>query len=287
VYGDLDRPGLDSRFLNARLCKPGSLWTSIEVQTETASTNQVVADRARDGAAEGLVVCAEYQSSGRGRLGRTWSAPPRSALLFSVLLRPATVPAERWPLLGLLTPLVVADAVRTVGEIDARVKWPNDVLVEDRKLAGILLERIDTPDGPAAVVGIGLNVSLREAEKPHEAATSLALDGAASTDRVTVLAAILRSFESRYRAWVADGGDSAGLLPAYRELSATLGREVRAELPDGTALTGTAVDIDADGRLVLENPNGRTALAAGDVIHAAQQPATRSDESTPIEGSSW
>jgi BirA family biotin operon repressor/biotin-[acetyl-CoA-carboxylase] ligase len=272
VYGDLERPGLDSRFLNGRLCKPGSVWTRIEVLAETASTNQVVAERAKDGAAEGLVVCAEHQSAGRGRLGRTWSAPPRSALLFSVLLRPATVPAERWSWLGLLTPLAVADAVRTAGEIDARVKWLNDVLVEDRKLAGILLERIETPDGPAAVVGIGLNVSLRETEKPHEAATSLALEQAATTDRVTVLSAVLRSLESRYRTWVADAGEPLALLPSYRELSATLGREVRVELPDGTTLAGTATGIDPDGRLVLETSNGRAVLAAGDVTHATPIP---------------
>jgi BirA family transcriptional regulator, biotin operon repressor / biotin---[acetyl-CoA-carboxylase] ligase len=267
VYSDLERPGLDGRFLTGRLCRNGSLWSSIEVLAETSSTNAVVAQRARDGADEGLVVCAEHQTAGRGRLGRTWSAPPRSALLFSVLLRPATVPADRWPWLGLITPLAVADAVRTVGEIDARVKWPNDVMVEDRKLAGILLERIDTPAGPAAVVGIGLNVTLRASERPHEAATSLALEQAATTDRVTVLAAVLRSLETRYRTWTADGGDPAAQLASYRELSATLGQEVRAELPDGTTLTGKAADLDAEGRLVLDTATGRTTLAAGDVIH--------------------
>jgi len=268
VYSDLERPGMDQRFLTGRLCKPGSLWTGIEVLDETESTNAVVAERARDGAAEGLVVCAEYQTAGRGRLGRTWSAPPRSAVLFSILLRPATVPPARWPWLGLLTPLAVADAVRAVGEIDARVKWPNDVLVEDRKLAGILLERVEAGDGTAAaVVGIGLNVSLRHSERPHEAATSLALENAATTDRVTVLAAVLRAFEQRYLAWVAAGGDPAAVLPSYRGLSATLGREVRAELPDGTTLTGTAADVDTDGRLVIDGPGRRTALAAGDIVH--------------------
>ncbi len=267
MFSDLDRPGLDERFLSGRLCKPGSLWTAIEVLDETESTNAVVAERARQGEAEGLVVCAEYQTAGRGRLGRSWVAPPRSALLFSVLLRPATVPAARWPWLGLLTPVAVAGAVRQVAEVDARVKWPNDVLVEDRKLAGILLERVETSTGPAAVVGVGLNVTLRHSERPHEAATSLALENAAGTDRVTVLAAILREFESRYRAWTAADGDPAALTASYRELSATLGREVRVELPDGTTLTGTATDLDPDGRLVVEGPSGRTALASGDVVH--------------------
>ena len=176
MFDDLDRPPLDAAFLRGRLVKPGALWTQIDVLTETSSTNAVVADAARAGAAEGLVVAAEYQSSGRGRLGRTWTTPARSALLMSALLRPVGVPAVRWPWLGLLAPLAVASAVRRIGEIPAQVKWPNDVLVDDRKLAGILLERVDTADGPAALVGIGLNVTLREDERPHPAATSLLLE---------------------------------------------------------------------------------------------------------------
>ncbi|MGH3369974.1 MAG: biotin--[acetyl-CoA-carboxylase] ligase, partial [Nocardioidaceae bacterium] len=149
----------------------------------------------------------------------------------------------------------------------AQVKWPNDVLLEDRKLAGILLERVDTADGPAAVVGIGLNVTLRESERPHPAATSLALEGAATTDRVTVLAAILRELATRYQTWYAADGDPSTLLPDYTELSATFGREVRAELPDGTTLTGRATGLDPDGRLVIQTPTGPHLLAAADVTH--------------------
>jgi BirA family biotin operon repressor/biotin-[acetyl-CoA-carboxylase] ligase len=266
VFSDLERPPLDGRFLTARLCRPGALWTAIEVVAETASTNADVADRARAGAAEGLVIVAEHQTAGRGRMGRSWEAPPRSALLFSLLLRPATIEPARLPWLGLLTPLAVAEAVRSL-EVEAEVKWPNDVLVEDRKLAGILLERIDTADGPAAVVGIGLNVTLRADERPHEAATSLGLEQASTTDRVTVLAAVLRSFERHYRAWLEQADGTGAVLAAYEKISATLGREVRAELPGGTTVTGTATAIDQDGRLVVDGPAGRTALAAGDVVH--------------------
>jgi BirA family transcriptional regulator, biotin operon repressor / biotin---[acetyl-CoA-carboxylase] ligase len=261
VFSDLERPPLDQRFLTGRLCRPESMWSRIEVVAETASTNADLAGRA--GEDEGLVLVAEYQNAGKGRMGRTWSAPPRSALLFSMLLHPATVPPERWPLLGLIAPLAVAAAVRSTGEVEAMVKWPNDVQVEDRKLAGILLERV----GDAAIVGIGLNVSLRREERPDEAATSLALEGAATTDRVTVLAAVLRAFESRYRDWVADHGHPAAVLAAYGELSATLGQKIRAELPDGKTIEGTATGIDVDGRLVVEGSTGRTALAAGDVVH--------------------
>src|SRR4029450_10620284 len=110
-------------------------------------------------------------------MGRAWSAPPRSALLFSMLLHPATVPPERWPLLGLIAPLAVAAAGRSAGGVEAMVKGPNDVLVEDRKLAGILLERV----GDAAIVGIGLNVSLPREERSDEAARQRALEGAART----------------------------------------------------------------------------------------------------------
>ncbi|MFC6160537.1 biotin--[acetyl-CoA-carboxylase] ligase [Kribbella jiaozuonensis] len=263
-FSDLERPPLDEKFLRGRLVRPGALWTQIDVLAETPSTNAVVAAAAAGGQAEGLVVAAEYQSSGRGRLGRTWTTPPRSALLMSVLLRPVSVEAARWPWLGLLVPLAVAAAVRAVAEVPAQVKWPNDVLIEDRKLAGILLERIE---GPAAVVGIGLNVTLRADEKPHEAATSLALEKAVTTDRATVMAAVLRELASRYQVWVDAGGDPSVVLPEYRELSATLGRSVRVELPDGTFLEGVARDLADDGRLIVDTPDGPRPLAAGDVTH--------------------
>ena len=263
-FSDLERPPLDEKFLRGRLVRPGALWTQIDVLAETPSTNAVVAAAAAGGQAEGLVVAAEYQSSGRGRLGRTWTTPPRSALLMSVLLRPVTVEAARWPWLGLLVPLAVAAAVRAVAEVPAQVKWPNDVLVEDRKLAGILLERIE---GPAAVVGIGLNVTLRESEKPHEAATSLELEKATTTDRATVMTAVLRELASRYQSWVGANGDPDVVLPEYRELSATLGRTVRVELPDGTFLEGTARDLADDGRLIVDSADGPRPLAAGDVTH--------------------
>lgn len=264
MFSDLERPPLDAGYLRARLVRPGSLWTQIDVLPETESTNAVVAAAAGTGVPEGLVVAAEYQSAGRGRLGRTWTTPPQSALLMSALLRPTQVPEARWPWLGLLVPLAVAAAIRSVGEVPATVKWPNDVLVEDRKLAGILLERID---GPAAVVGIGLNVTLREAEKPIPLATSLALEGAATTDRVTVMAAVLRELATRYQAWVQAEGDPGPVLADYREFSATLGQAVRVELPDGTFLEGTATDLDADGRLMVTTADGPRVLAAGDVTH--------------------
>ena len=119
------------------------------------------------------MVVAEHQTAGRGRLDRSWETPPRAALTFSVLLRPSVGP-EQWPWLPLLTGYAVGTALRDAG-FDAGVKWPNDVLIGDLKVAGILVERVDTPTGPAAVLGVGLNVSTTAEELPVPTATSLAL----------------------------------------------------------------------------------------------------------------
>ena len=124
---------------------------AVEVVESVPSTNAVATERAREGAPEGTVVVAEHQTAGRGRLDRSWEAPPRSSLVFSVLLRP-TVPATSWPWLPLLAGHTVAKTLRSRGYAAAAVKWPNDVLLGERKVAGILVERVDTPDVPAAVV---------------------------------------------------------------------------------------------------------------------------------------
>jgi BirA family biotin operon repressor/biotin-[acetyl-CoA-carboxylase] ligase len=235
----------------------------LRVVTSTASTNADVAAAARSGAPEGLVVVAEVQTAGRGRLDRTWSAPPRSALTFSVLLRPVDVPRQRWGWLSLLSGLAVTDALSAVADLPAAVKWPNDVLVADRKIAGVLAEVV----GSAVVVGIGLNVSLHQEELPVATATSMLIAGASTTDRDTVLRAVLRALARRYGQWRSPAG--AGDLPVdYRAASATIGQRVRVELPGGSPLTGEAVTVDDDGRLVVRASDGTlTAVGAGDVVH--------------------
>ena len=266
-WSDLDRPPLVVRALNAALVD-GGLWREVLVVDETGSTNADVAERARSGAAEGLVLIAEHQTAGRGRLDRTWSAPARSGLSFSVLLRPVGVPAGRWPLLPLLVGIGVARAVARVAEVEIGLKWPNDLLVGDRKLGGILTERVETTAGPAAVVGVGLNVTLRLAELPVPAATSLALVAAKTTDRDTVVRATLRGIADEYNAWQLAGGDGATrVLPAYRTLCTTIGRQVRVQLSGDRVLEGQAVDIDGDGSLVVHTPSGIEIVTAGDVIH--------------------
>ncbi|HEY1179490.1 MAG TPA: biotin--[acetyl-CoA-carboxylase] ligase, partial [Phytomonospora sp.] len=155
----------------------------------------------------------------------------------------------------------------------ARLKWPNDLLVgpELRKSAGILAELVPGNGGglPAVVLGIGLNVTLTVEELPRPDATSLALAGARTLDRTRLLAGLLDRLDRRYRAWNYVGGDpeASGLAPDYRDACATLGVQVRAELPDGGELTGRADTVDDDGRLVIAHDGGRTAVAAADVVH--------------------
>lgn len=271
-YADLARPPLHEEALRRALVRPGTLWRDVRVVPETGSTNADLAAASREGAPEGSVLVTESQTAGRGRLGRTWAAPARSGLLFSILVRPA-VPVARLGWAPLLTGVAVAVAVRRMTAwqaeegggadvaVDARLKWPNDVLVGERKLAGILAEKVDE----ALVIGVGLNVGLRADELPVPTATSLAIEGAPLTDRAPLLRAILREFETWYREWTALDGDpeSSGLRAAYKDLCGTLGRDVRADLPGGEVLRGTARDVDRSGHLVV----GERAVGAADVVH--------------------
>ena len=264
-FADLDRPPLPAAVLAASLTRSGGLWREVRVLAQTDSTNAVVASAARAGAAEGLVVAAEWQSAGRGRLGRTWTAPPRAALTFSVLLRPDPVPAARRGLVPLLAGVALARAVGAAAVLDARLKWPNDLLLgpQRRKAAGVLAESA----GDAVVVGIGLNVLTRADELPRPDATSLLLEGAAVTDRLTVLRAVLRALEQEYVPWRDSGGAPESLLAAYRQLCDTVGRPVRVEMPGGEVVEGLARDVDEDGGLVVSAASGVRVVRAGDVVH--------------------
>ena len=240
---------------------------TVEVVEEAGSTNALVAERAQGGADEGLVVVAEHQTAGRGRLDRSWETPARSALTFSLLVRP-TAPAATWPWLPLLVGYAVDKALKAAG-FEAAVKWPNDVLLDGRKVAGILVERIETPTGPAAVVGVGLNVGMTADELPVPEATSLAVAGGSVPDRTDLLVAVLASVWESYAAWQ-EGGEPAGrrLAESYAAACATIGSEVRVELPSGETLTGLATGIDPSGSLLVEHDGQRTSVSAGDVVHA-------------------
>lgn len=263
-YDDLGRPPLDGRALAAALTGPAGPWRELRVVAETGSTQADLALAAQGGAGEGLVLVAERQRAGRGRLDRSWVSPPRAGLTFSVLLRPGP-PEARWGWLSLLGGVAVAVAVQRVTGAAAAVKWPNDVLVEGRKLAGVLAERV----AGAVVLGVGLNVSQAAGELPGPAATSLALEGVA-VDRHLLLAEVLGELAARYRRWPGGGpgGGAAGLRAAYLAVSATVGRPVRVALPGGGELAGRAVGVDEDGCLRVRTADGPVVtLAAGDVVH--------------------
>ncbi|AIJ13734.1 biotin--[acetyl-CoA-carboxylase] ligase [Streptomyces lividans] len=271
-WSDLDRPPLSSTALRRGLVRDGGLWRQVDVVQRTGSTNSdLVARAAEGGLAEGVVLVAEEQSAARGRLDRQWTAPARSGLFFSVLLRPAEVPVPRWGWLPLLTGVAVATGLSRVAGVDTALKWPNDLLVtvgdEERKAGGILAERAGD-DG--VVIGVGINVSLRADELPVPRAGSLALAGAVNTDRDPLLRGVLRSLEDWYGRWRGAGGDPAasGLQGTYAAGCATLGRMVRAELPGDRSLVGEAVAVDGDGRLVLATGAGvQEPVGAGDIVH--------------------
>ncbi|MEV4976772.1 biotin--[acetyl-CoA-carboxylase] ligase [Streptomyces scopuliridis] len=277
-WSDLERPPLNERALRRGLIRPGGLWSSLDVVTATGSTNSDLAARAgagadgTPGAPEGTVLVAEEQTAGRGRLDRRWSAPARSGLFFSVLLRPGPgVPVHRYGWLPLLTGVAVATGLARAAGVDTALKWPNDLLVtvdgEERKAGGILAERAGDD---AVVVGVGVNVSLHPAELPVPAAGSLALANAVSLDRDTLLRGVLRSLERWYGEWREADGDPAvsRLQEAYAAGCATLGRTVRAVLPGDRELVGEAVAVDGDGRLVVATEDGvRHPVGAGDIVH--------------------
>lgn len=228
------------------------------------STNAEVARRAAGGAEAGLLVLADEQTAGRGRQGRRWSAPPGTSLMGSLLLRTDRAPAQL-ALLPLLTGLALAEACEPlVSGAELSLKWPNDLLADGRKCAGILVE---VPAAGVVVVGIGVNVDWRGVERPRQlgGATSLSEVGRGRVDRWRLLPALVERLDRRYTRWCEDPTD---LLPAYRERCATLGCEVRVAQADGSTLVGTATAVSDDGALVVRAADGVTAhLRAGDVQH--------------------
>ena len=271
-WSDLDRPPLNAAALRRGLVREGGLWRDVRIVARTGSTNtDLVALAAKGEAREGTVLVAEEQTAGKGRLDRDWTAPARSGLFFSVLLNPAEVPVTRWGWLPLLTGVAVATGLSRAAGVDTALKWPNDLLLtvdgEERKAGGILAERAGDE---GVIIGVGITVTLRADELPVPQAGSLALAGAVSTDRDPLLRAVLRSLEEWYGRWRGAGGDpeAGGLQETYAAGCATLGKRVRAELPGDRAITGEAVALDGDGRLVIATGEGvQEPVGAGDIVH--------------------
>jgi BirA family biotin operon repressor/biotin-[acetyl-CoA-carboxylase] ligase len=236
----------------------------IHHREELPSTNDLARELAEEGAGHGEVVVAERQTAGRGRRGRTWVSPARRNLALSVVLRP-DLPVARASEVTLVAAVAICDALRQAG-VDAGIKWPNDVLVRGRKIAGILTElAAETDRVQWVVLGIGVNVNTRAEDFPEELrgeVTSLLLERGQSAPRALFAAACLTSLE----AWL-DRHAEEGFEPvraAWRERSVTLGREVQVRT-DGGEITGTAEDIDQGGALLVRTAAGLERLHSGDV----------------------
>ncbi|RZU62024.1 biotin--[acetyl-CoA-carboxylase] ligase [Zhihengliuella halotolerans] len=271
------RPPLEAGRLDA-LRSPAGPYAAITVVEETGSTNADLAVVA-NASADLTVLATSHQSAGKGRLGRGWTAPPRSSLAVSILFKPDRLPAEAYGWLSMLCARALVEALEARG-VRAAVKWPNDVLVAPRdrddgrwrKVAGILAQLVPAAAGrvPAVIVGTGINIDLTNEELPVPTATSLAHSGydVGGTD---ILTGYLERVAARYGRLVAGGGDARALgelRGLVAESMATLGAVVRAELPDGRTLEGTATALEADGGLTLTGAGGEGhTVHAADVVH--------------------
>ncbi|MGP9502811.1 biotin--[acetyl-CoA-carboxylase] ligase [Specibacter sp. AOP5-B1-6] len=328
---DLNRPGLDGPVLKAALTHPQGSFARVQVVASSGSTNTDLAAGAANVDEywpDLSVLIADAQPAGKGRMGRSWEVPAGAAMISSVFVRPAEQAAAAaradavdtdvfaptgYGWLSILAGVALCGAVRSLTGVPAELKWPNDVVVRGRKLAGILAQLVPAKvvtandvsgaagpgvsgthgargavgthgglrvqAGPGVVVGAGVNVSLQAGELPTDRATSLLLENATTLDRNLLLPAYLNHFAELYRDFVAVGGDALRPLAGGRaqgrsvmelaqECMSTLGQEVRAELPGGAMLHGTATALGPDGGLLLRDAAGTVhAVSAGDVIH--------------------
>lgn len=284
-YSNLERPGLDEAGLHEALCAPRGPYARLDLVDATGSTNTDLvrfAEQDPAGWPDLSVLTAEEQTAGRGRMDRIWTAPERSSLIVSVLLRPHNpagrpLPTQSYAWLSLLAALALSESIEERTEVSPQLKWPNDVLVDGRKLAGVLAQLVPGTGGepPAVVVGTGVNVSLTDLELPVPTATSLLLEYATTTDRNVLLKAYLRKLATYYREFAAVDGNAAAawsdgtsLLARVGDRMVTLGQDVQADLPNGTVITGRAMNLDRHGALVVRDDDGeRHTVSAGDVVH--------------------
>ncbi|GAB3129006.1 biotin--[acetyl-CoA-carboxylase] ligase [Tsukamurella serpentis] len=246
----------------------GTRWDEVTVVPTTGSTNADLADGVRAGDAPGRVRIADEQTAGRGRHLRPWTAPAGTQLPISVTVAVPAALAPRAGWLSLVAGVAAVSAVREVTGLEAGLKWPNDVLLDGRKTAGILCELVTAPDaGLIAVIGTGLNTTLETADLPVPTATSLRLAGAPDPDRTALAIAYLRALDAGLTAWAQD---QAAMRARYLRHCVTVGMRVQVSLPGEQVLTGTAVDVDTEGRIVVADDGAagtRRALSAGDVTH--------------------
>ncbi|MFC4222917.1 biotin--[acetyl-CoA-carboxylase] ligase [Lysinibacter cavernae] len=252
--------------------------TNLTWLSSVGSTNSELAARAQAAAhplRDRTVIATDNQTGGRGRLDRVWIAPSGTSLAVSVLIRPAKHNSQV-SLLPLIAGSALAAAVREqLPTREVAVKWPNDVLVEGKKISGILCEI--APDG-SVIVGAGLNLSMTDAQLPVPTATSLVLNGAKNPQVDTVLASYLgHLFSLTDELFASTPSGSAPTLNRVRADSATLGTAVTAHLPGGSSVTGEAIDLDGDGHLIVRSgvDGSSVTVVAGDIIHL--RPATQNE----------
>jgi BirA family transcriptional regulator, biotin operon repressor / biotin---[acetyl-CoA-carboxylase] ligase len=253
VSTDKPSPPLNPALISEKISR---YWRVSVVEVTGSTQDDLSQSVKKDATRSGTLLIANFQSSGRGRLDRTFSAPPSSALTLSFYLTPHLDRAE-WSFLPLLTGL---SAISSLKNLDAglrvSLKWPNDLLVNGRKLGGILVEA--TSDG--VVIGIGVNVAMAQDQLPTKDATSLLLEDFAFLDRNLIAVELLNVFHDLYERWQA-GEDMRHL---YRENCETLGMTIRVELPNAPPATGKATDISRTGELIMESG---LRVSVGDVVH--------------------
>ncbi len=233
-----------------------TIGSEILIFEQTTSTNDIVAHLARSRTREGLVVFAESQTKGRGRLGRAWVSPRGKGLWFSVLLRPG-FPRSAAARLTVAGSVAVASAIRKTTGLDARIKWPNDVTIAGKKVAGILTElHAESNEILAAILGIGIDVNCRAGEIPAEIATSLLIETGQPHDRAALAAEVLAALDHFYRA------DFDAVVAEWARLSTTLGRQLLVTV-GARRIEGHAQALDSDGALLLRLDDGRIERLVG------------------------
>ena len=230
------------------------------------STNTEAQRQAVQGAPEGLCVVAREQTKGRGRAGRVWVSPPDAGLYFSIVLRPVRLNVRAWPLLTLMSALAVRDALLETCELETDIKWPNDILVNERKLCGILAETIETETGRAVVIGIGINLNERAFPPDLKAvATSVSALTAKTIDAEALLQSLIRALGERYQLLQAGNGAEELIREWSLRSSYAHNRRVRVTLVRETFI-GWTRGLEPDGALRVETDQGEIRVVrAGDV----------------------
>ena len=244
---------------------PNLFQTTILEVDSIDSTNLEAMRQAKAGAPEGLCIIAREQTAGRGRLDRSWHSPKDAGLYLSIVLRPRFEMA-RWPLISLAAALAVRDATLTACDLVVDIKWPNDILADNRKLCGILTETVDTPDSQAAIVGIGMNLNDESIPAElNEQATSLQSVTGAGVDRDFLIDQLLQALSDRYEMLLSENGAEQTIREWCAASSYAFGRQVRVSLGDADVF-GVTRGLESDGGLRIETRDGKiTTVRAGDV----------------------